>query len=193
MNVCLDRLGGRREVGSEQDPRSLLRELTCDVLLLDINLPGRNGIEALTALIEEGRAPRTVVLSQYPEDQYGIRALKSGAMAYLNKAVTPQTIVQAVLTVAAGRKFVTAEIANALMENVGMPNDRLPHEVLSEREMQTMLRIARGQKLAQMAEELVLSTKTVSVYRARVLEKLGLSNNSELTVYAIRNGLVGGG
>lgn len=170
--------------------RALLREQRCDVLVLDISLPGRNGIEIIQSLTEENSPVRTVVLSQYPEDQYGIRALKSGAMAYLNKSAAPQAIVQAVLTVARGRKFVTPEIANALMENVGGRTDRPAHEALSEREMQTLLRIAAGEKLSEIAEALNLSPKTVSVYRARVLEKLGLHGNADLATYALRHRLI---
>lgn len=170
--------------------RAVLREQRADVLLLDVNLPGRSGIEVIQALAEEQSPIRTVVLSQYPEDQYGIRALKSGAMAYLNKSAAPETIVQAVLTVANGRKFVTPEIANALMETVGGQSDRPPHEQLSEREMQTLLRIASGQKLSEIAQALFLSPKTVSVYRARVLEKLSLHSNADIATYAIRHRLI---
>jgi two-component system, NarL family, invasion response regulator UvrY len=170
--------------------RALLRDCVFDVLLLDINLPGRNGIEVIQALIAENPALRTVVLSQYPEDQYGIRAMKAGAMAYLNKAVAPEVIVQAVVTVANGRKYVTPEIANALLETVTGLSAGQAHDSLSEREMQTLLRIASGQKLSDIAQALFLSPKTVSVYRARVLEKLGLQGNADIATYAIRHGLI---
>ena len=159
------------------------------MLLLDVNLPGRSGIDVLRALVDEGQSIRVVVLSTYPEDQYGIRALKAGAMAYLNKAATPETIVQAVRTVATGRKFVTPEVAQALADSVSTRTGSA-HEQLSDREMQTLVLIAEGRKLSEIAERLSLSPKTVSVYRARVLEKLKLSSNAELATYAMRNQLI---
>jgi two-component system invasion response regulator UvrY len=169
--------------------RQLLRAGGCDVLLLDVNLPGRSGIDVLRALVDEGQSIRVVVLSTYPEDQYGIRALKAGAMAYLNKAADPEVIVQAVRTVAAGRKYVTPEVAQALADSVSTRTGSA-HEQLSDREMQTLVLIAEGRKLAEIAERLSLSPKTVSVYRARVLEKLKLSSNAELATYAMRNQLI---
>ncbi len=132
---------------------------------------------------------RSVVLSQHAEDQYGIRAFKAGAMAYLNKTAAPEVIVEAVRTVAAGRKYVTPELAQVLAESVA-PGAISSYDQLSDREMQTLALIARGHKLSEIAERLRLSPKTVSVYRARVLEKLGLSSNAELATYAMRNGLI---
>jgi len=177
------------EAGDYGGLRELLRQQDCDVLLLDVNLPGRNGIDALKVLADEGSTIRAVMLSQYPEDQYGIRALKAGAMAYLNKSAAPETIVQAVRSVAAGRKYVTAEIAQALADAVAARGAGA-HDQLSDREMQTLMLIAEGRKLSEIAERLSLSPKTVSVYRARVLEKLGLSSNAELATYAMRHGLI---
>ncbi len=167
------------------------RELPCDVLLLDINLPGRSGLDALHALKDEGSPVKVLVVSMYPEDQYAIRALRAGAFGYVNKGGDPQVLVQAVRTVAQGRKYVTPEIAQMLVESLTAPATESAHSKLSDRELQTLVMIASGKRLADIAEDLTLSPKTVSVYRARVLEKLGLANNSELTVYAIRNGLVG--
>ena len=115
------------------------------------------------------------------------------SFGYVNKGGDPAQIVAAVRTVGQGRKYVTPEIAQMLVESLTTPSTQNPHEKLSDRELQTLTMIASGKRLSDIAEELTLSPKTVSVYRARVLEKLGLSNNSELTVYAIRNGLVGGG
>ena len=172
--------------------RTLMRNVACDVLVLDINLPGgRSGLDVLHVLKDEGLPMRVLVVSMYPEDQYAIRALRAGAYGYVNKGGDPQLIVQAVRTVAQGRKYVTPEIAQMLVENLNTPAVGQPHEKLSDRELQTLVMIASGKRLSDIAEELTLSPKTVSVYRARVLEKLGLQNNAELTVYAIRNGLVG--
>ena len=179
------------EAGDYGELRALMRHQRCDVLLLDINLPGRSGLDALHALQDEGAAVKVLIVSMYPEDQYAIRALRGGAAGYVNKGGDPQLIVQAVRTVAQGRKYVTPEIAQMLVESLTTPTVENPHEKLSDRELQTLVMIASGKRLADIAGDLMLSPKTVSVYRARVLEKLGLSNNSELTVYAIRNGLVG--
>jgi DNA-binding NarL/FixJ family response regulator len=188
------------EAGDYGELRSLLRQTgaqragkagPCDVLVLDINLPGRSGLDALTALKEEGSPVRVLVVSMYPEDQYALRALRAGAFGYVNKGGDPQMLVAAVRTVAQGRKYVTPEIAQMLVESLTAPVTEHLHEKLSDRELQTLTKIASGKRLSDIAEELMLSPKTVSVYRARVLEKLQLTNNAELTVYAIRHGLVG--
>jgi len=189
------------EAGDYGELRALMRTLAgggrdeaaapADGLLLDIHLPGRSGLDVMHTLKDEGNPIKVLVVSMYPEDQYAMRALRAGAHGYVNKGGDPQLLVQAVRTVAQGRKYVTPEIAQMLVESLTAPVSESPHERLSDRELQTLTMIASGKRLSDIAEELKLSPKTVSVYRARVLEKLGLSNNSELTVYAIRNGLVG--
>jgi len=179
------------EAGDYPELRTLLRATTCDVLVLDINMPGRSGLDVLAVLKDEGATMKVLIVSMYPEDQYAIRALRAGAFGYVNKGGDPQQLVQAVRTVSQGRKFVTPEIAQMLVESLTTPEVAHAHEKLSDRELQTLVMIASGKRLSDIAGELTLSPKTVSVYRARVLEKLGLANNSELTVYAIRNGLVG--
>jgi len=179
------------EAGDYGELRALMRGTKCDVLVLDINLPGRSGLDVLHTLKDEGSTIKVLVVSMYPEDQYAIRALRAGAYGYVNKGGDPQLIVQAVRTVAQGRKYVTPDIAQMLVESLTTPVAENAHDKLSDRELQTLVMIASGKRLSDIAEELMLSPKTVSVYRARVLEKLNLQNNSELTVYAIRNGLVG--
>jgi two-component system invasion response regulator UvrY len=179
------------EAGDYGELRNLMRSKSCDVLVLDINLPGRSGLDALHALKDEGSPIKVLIVSMYPEDQYAIRALRAGAHGYVNKGGDPQLLVRAVRTVAEGRKYVTPEIAQMLVESLTAPAPALPHQTLSDRELQTLVMIASGKRLSEIATELTLSPKTVSVYRARVLEKLGLANNSELTVYAVRNELVG--
>ena len=181
------------EAGEYGELRSLLRSVECDVLVLDINLPGRSGLDVLHALKDEGSTLKVLVVSMYPEDQYAIRALRAGAFGYVNKGGDPAMIVAAVRTVAQGRKYVTPEIAQMLVDSLTTSNTQAAHDKLSDREMQTLVMIASGKRLSDIAEELKLSPKTVSVYRARVLEKLALTNNSEMTVYAIRSGLVGDG
>ena len=170
--------------------RELLRQQRPDVLLLDVDLPGRSGLEILSTLQQEPAPLRTLMVSMYPEDQYALRCLKAGAMGYLNKGGDPAALIAAVRTVAQGRKYITPEVAELLAKHLSAPDVAQLHDILSDRELQTLRLIASGKKLAQIAEELMISPKTVSVYRARVLEKLGLSNNAELTVYAIRNQLV---
>ena len=179
------------EAGDYSELRGLLRTTPCDVLVLDINMPGRSGLDVLSVLKDEGAAMKVLICSMYPEDQYAIRALRAGAYGYVNKGGDPQQLVTAVRTVSQGRKFVTPDIAQMLVESLTTPEVAHAHEKLSDRELQTLVMIASGKRLSDIAGELTLSPKTVSVYRARVLEKLGLANNSELTVYAIRNGLVG--
>lgn len=162
-----------------------------DVLVMDVGLPGKNGIEILKSLREEHPKLKVLMVSMYPEDQYAVRAFRAGAFGYLNKASAPEKLLEALSQVIAGRKYVTPEIAQALIENLNAPeNESAPHEKLSDREFQTLKLIASGKRLSDIAEELALSPKTVSVYRARILEKMGMSNNAELTHYAIKNGLV---
>jgi DNA-binding NarL/FixJ family response regulator len=162
-----------------------------DVLVMDVGLPGKNGIDILKALRDEHPKLKVLMVSMYPEDQYAVRAFRAGAFGYLNKASAPEKLLEALSQVIAGRKYVTPEIAQALIENLNAPEDDVaPHEKLSDREFQTLKLIASGKRLSDIAEELALSPKTVSVYRARILEKMGMSNNAELTHYAIKNGLV---
>ena len=178
------------EAASYSEVREQLRAHECDVLVLDLNLPGRGGLEVLATLREANSGVKVLIVSMYPEDQYAIRCLKAGAQGYLNKGGDPADLARAVRTVMHGRKYVTPEVAQMLVEKLSAPENATLHAALSEREMQTLMKIASGKRLSDIAEELMLSPKTVSVYRARVLEKLKLSNNAELTVYAIRNELV---
>lgn len=178
------------EAAGYAEVRDAIRTHACDVLVLDINLPGRGGLEVLSSLRETNSPIRVLMVSMFPEDQYAIRCLRAGAQGYFNKAGDPIELVTAVRTVAQGRKYVTPGVAQMLVENLNTPETATLHACLSERELQTLLKIASGKRLSDIAEELMLSPKTVSVYRSRVLEKLKLTNNSELTVYAIRNGLV---
>ena len=178
------------EAASYAELRDVLRTASCDVLLLDLNLPGRSGLEVLASVRETHADIRVLIVSMYPEDQYAVRCLRAGAQGYANKAADPLELITAVRTLMLGRKYLTAEVAQMLAESVSQPTLEAPHAALSERELQTLLKIATGNRLADIAEELMLSPKTVSVYRSRVLEKLKLTNNAELTAYAIRNALV---
>jgi len=183
-----------RVVGEASDYaslRTLLRtQPEVDLLVMDVGLPGKDGIDILKTLREELPRLRVLMVSMYPEDQYAVRAFRAGAAGYLNKASAPEKLIEAVTQVIAGRKYVTPEIAQALIENLNAPEGASPHEKLSDREFQTLKLIASGKRLADIAEALALSPKTVSVYRARILEKMGMANNAELTHYAIKQGLV---
>jgi DNA-binding NarL/FixJ family response regulator len=178
------------ESGSYAEVRDVIRKIPCDVLLLDLNLPGRGGLEVLASLREGHSDIKVLIVSMFAEDQYALRCLRAGADGYLNKAGDPAELIPAVRALASGRKYVTPEISQMLVANLAAPSTASLHSTLSERELQTLLKIASGKRLSDIAEDLMLSPKTVSVYRARLLEKLKLSNNAELTVYAIRNNLV---
>jgi two-component system invasion response regulator UvrY len=178
------------EAGSYAEVKELLRNTPCDVLLLDLNMPGRGGLDVLASLREAESPVRVLIVTMFAEDQYALRCLRAGAHGYLNKAGEPAELITAVRTVAQGRKYLTREVSEMLVENLASPSTEALHDTLSERELQTLLKIASGKRLSDIAEELMLSPKTVSVYRSRLLEKLKLSNNAELAVYAIRNKLV---
>jgi DNA-binding NarL/FixJ family response regulator len=179
------------EAGDYGQLRAALRQHgDVDLLVMDVSLPGKNGIDILKVLREEMPRLKVLIVSMYPEDQYAVRAFRAGAAGYLNKASAPEKLVEAISQVIAGRKYVTPEIAQALIENLNAPQEGAAHDKLSDREFQTLRLIASGKRLSDIAEELALSPKTVSVYRARILEKMGMSNNAELTHYAIKQGLV---
>jgi DNA-binding NarL/FixJ family response regulator len=178
------------EASNYAEVREVIRNTPCDVLVLDLNLPGRGGLEVLASLREDQSKIRVLIVSMFAEDQYAIRCLRAGADGYLNKAGDPGQLIPAVRMLASGRKFLTPAISEMLVDNLAAPASESLHASLSERELQTLLKIASGKRLSDIAEELMLSPKTVSVYRARLLEKLKLSNNAELAVYAIRNELV---
>ena len=178
------------EAGDYAELTAYLRDADCDVVLLDIALPGKNGIEILKSLRERHPRIRVLMFSTYPEDQYAVRALKAGASGYVNKSSAPEKLAEAIQQVALGRRYITPEVAESLAASLAEPESRKPHELLSDREFQTLRLIASGRKLSEIADELAISPKTVSVYRARVLEKLKLRTNTELARYAVANELV---
>lgn len=180
----------RGEASEYSSLMKLMKENPCDVLLLDISMPGKNGIDVLKIVREQYPKTQVLILSMYPEDQYAIRALKAGAAGYLTKDSAPERLVEAILSVSRGKKYITPKVAEMLATHLVTDTEGAPHETLSDREFQTMRLIASGKQLSQIADELALSPKTVSVYRARVLEKMQLKNNAEITHYAIKHGLV---
>ncbi len=172
------------------DAIKLMRKAECDVVLLDISLPDRSGIEVLKQLKKERPAVAVLMLSMHREDEYAIRSLKAGAAGYLTKQSAPRELVTAIRQVAAGLKYISATLAQELANNIG-ENRELPlHDALSDREYQTLTMIASGKTVGAIAKELSLSVKTVSEYRTRLLLKMKLKNSAELTHYAIRNQLI---
>ena len=167
-----------------------VKQTPFDVLVLDISMPGKNGIDSLRQLLKDKPQLKALIVSMYPEDQFALRAIKAGAKGYLTKTSDPDNLVEAVTQIAAGRKFLTPEVALALAESVGASAEGPRHATLSDREFQTLRLIAVGRKLSEIASDMALSAKTVSVYRARLLEKLNMKTNAELTRYALENRLV---
>ncbi|GAA4327787.1 response regulator transcription factor RqpR [Pigmentiphaga soli] len=185
--------GGINVVGDAADSGELLdllRKTETDVILMDISMPGKSGLDALKQVRERWPKMAVLMLSMYPEDQYAVRCVKAGASGYLHKNSPPETVLEAIHTVSRGKKYITPELAEQLASHLSQGDERPPHELLSDREYQTMSMIASGRTLTQIAEEMSLSPKTVSVYRARLLEKMKLKNNSELTHYALKHKLV---
>ena len=167
-----------------------LRNSAWDVALLDITLPGKSGLDLLKELKAEWPSLPVLVLSGHKEDQFAVRVLKAGAGGYMTKESAPDELAKAVRKVLAGGRYVSPALAEKLALGVSKDFTRTPHETLSDREYDVMSRIASGKTVTEIAEDLSLSSKTISTYRARVLEKLGVKNSAEITQYAIRNGLV---
>lgn len=179
--------------GEVADGRDLLARVTTgewDVLVMDLAMPGISGLEVLQDLRRQRPNLPILVLSMYPEDQYGVRTLMAGASGYVHKGSPAGEVIQAIRTVASGRRYVTPLVAERLAEVVDRVSEKPAHEALSNREYQIMCLIASGRSVSDIARELSLSVKTVSTYRARLLEKLGLRHNAELTRYALKYGLV---
>jgi len=161
-----------------------------DVVVLDISMPGRSGLDTLIDLKRDHPDLPVLVLSMHPEEQYAVRALKFGASGYLTKESAADKLVEAIRTVAIGHKYITSEIAERLTMELGHDRERPIHEVLSNREFEVMLELSSGKTVKQIADQLCLSVKTISTYRTRVLEKLNMRTTAELTHYAVKEGLV---
>jgi two-component system invasion response regulator UvrY len=179
--------------GEASDAREALEQLRTkewDVALLDITLPGKSGLDLLKELKVEWPKLPVLVLSAHSEDQFAVRALKAGAGGYMTKESAPEELARAIRKILAGGRYVSPALAEQLALGVTKDFSRTPHERLSDREYEVMSRIASGKTVTEIAEELSLSAKTISTYRTRVLEKLGVKNNAKIVQYAIRNGLV---
>ena len=178
------------EAGNANDAIKLCRLEKVDVLLLDINLPDRSGIEALQYIKKDKPHLAVLMLSMHREDQYALRALKAGASGYLCKQSASDELVNAVHTIATGKKYISAAVGEILANQVSGESDKPLHEMLSNREYETFMFIASGLSVGEIAEKLSLSAKTISMYRTRLLEKMQLKHNADLTHYAIKNNLV---
>ncbi len=178
------------EAADGREALDIVRRGEVDVLLLDISMPGQSGVDALAAI--RARAPTlpVLMLSGFAELDYATTLLRQGASGYLNKDCEPAELVKAIRTVHRGRKYVTEAVAERLAEGLAGGGDQPLHETLSERELQVFLRLAQGETIGQLATSLCLSVKTVSTYRSRVMEKMHLTSNSDLTHYALTKGLI---
>jgi len=161
-----------------------------DLVLLDIAMPGRDGLEVLKELKKQRPKLAVLMLSMYPEEQYAIRALRSGASGYLTKESAPDELIAAIRKVSSGGKYISSSLAEKIVHKMGHDADTPIHEQLSDREYEIFIKLASGKTLTEIADELALSVKTISTYRARLLVKMNMRSNAEITKYAIENKLV---
>jgi two-component system invasion response regulator UvrY len=181
------------EFGEALNAQDLFQKLTVnswDVLILDIDLPGRSGLDVLRQLRDENNRIPVLVFSFHQEEQIAIRALRSGAFGYLAKDAADTELVKAISLIFAGKKYISSLVSEQLISQLENPLNKAPHEFLSDREYETLLLIAVGKSVSQMAEELSLSVSTINTYRARILEKMDMKSNAQLIHYAIENKLV---
>ena len=178
------------EAANAREALDIVRKAEVDVIVLDISMPGQSGIDALVAI--KARAPDlpVLILSGFPEAHYATTMLRQGASGYLNKDCDPDELIRAIRTVHRGRKYVSAAVAEQLADGLNDAGGQLLHEQLSQRELQVFLHLAKGQTIGQIADTLSLSIKTVSTFRTRIMEKMKLVSNSDLTYYALKNGLI---
>lgn len=180
-------------VGEADDSETVLRQLedkSCDVLLLDLGMPGVGGLELIREIRASKNSPAVLVLSVHPEERYGLRAFKAGASGYLTKESAPDLLIDALRKIHSGKKYVTPNLAEIMASGLDEESEGRPHEHLSDREFQVFRMLASGSSVSSIAEELQLSVKTISTYRSRLLRKMKLLNNAELAHYAIRNELL---
>ncbi|MBL9202283.1 MAG: response regulator transcription factor [Opitutaceae bacterium] len=180
------------EAGNAADTLALVRREPWDVLVLDVNMPGRNGFEVLAEVAGDHPDLSVLVLSSTEESQIGLRAIKAGAAGFLNKQAAPERLVEAVKTLLGGGRFITPALAARLAAEFQRTGSRLAHELLSERELQVLQLTLRGRSVKEIAVELSLSAKTISTFRGRLFAKLGVRNDVELARYAQEHGLGGG-
>ena len=182
-----------REIGeaaSGQETLDQLRSSLWDLVILDINMPDRSGLDILKHIKSGFPSTRILILSGFPERQYAVNVLRAGAHGYLAKDSAPEELMKAVRTILQGRRYVSAALAESLVDGIDVDHEKPLHSQLSEREFQIFCKLAAGQTVSAIADELCLSVKTVSTYRSRVLEKMAFHSNADITTYALRNGLM---
>jgi two-component system invasion response regulator UvrY len=190
IREILDETDAVRVVDEAGDGSELVDKIMnkrCDVVLLDINMPGKNGLDLMNDIKKINPEQKILILSIYPEEEYAIRAIRSGASGYLKKDSNPDEIVRAIKTVVSGKKYLSGELYEQLIEELKNPDGEPPHKRLSNREMEIFIAIGRGRTLSEISADLHLSPKTVSTYRARILEKTKMKNNAEIMKYVIEN------
>ncbi len=183
-------VAGFGEASTASQVLELIHKQNWDILVLDITMPGRSGLEVLKEVKHEHPQLPVLVLSMHPEDQFAIRTLKAGAAGYMTKENAPDELIKAIRKVLSGGKYVSPSLAEKLAAELATDGEKPPHEILSDREYQVMQMIASGKTVRVIAHELSLSVKTVSTYRARILEKMKMKNNAELIHYVLSNHLV---
>lgn len=192
LRMVLEAAGDMEVIGeadSGEQTLRLLQKMQPDVLLLDVAMPGLGGFDVLQRLMQKDSNIAVLVLSMYPEEQYALRFLKTGASGYLTKETASTQLVDAVRKVSQGKRYISQEVANLLADNLSGAHEGLPHERLSDREYQVLCHIASGKTVSQIADQMSLSVRTISTYRSRNLAKMRMSSNAELTHYAIKHGL----
>ncbi|HKZ68325.1 MAG TPA: response regulator transcription factor [Chitinophagaceae bacterium] len=180
-------------IGEVADTEGLLKQVITNdwnIVICDMNMPGRSGLDALAHIKQVAPDLPVLIMSMYPEDQYALRVLKAGAAGYLQKESIHDDIIKAVQTVQLGKKFITPSIAEKLADAFHKNSDKQPHELLSDREFDVFKLLASGKSVSEIAAQLSLSTTTVSTYRSRILEKMGIRSNAELTRYALEKKLI---
>jgi two-component system, NarL family, invasion response regulator UvrY len=178
------------EASTVHEVRQLVHDERWDVIVLDINMPGGSGLDLLAELRRLSPGLRVLILTVYPEEQYAVRAIRAGAAGFLTKESAPEQLIAAVRKIASGGRYVSRELAEALASIVAGETQGLPHERITDREFEVFKMLAGGQTVSQVAQRLALSVKTVSTHRTRILKKMEMATNAELTRYALRNGLV---
>ena len=178
------------EAASGREAIDLVRTTEMDVIIMDLSMPGQSGIDALAMIRAKAPDVGILILSGYPEEQYAVNLIRQGASGYLNKECEPMEIVNAIRTIALGRRYISPSVAELIAQQLNRKEGSAAHDLLSEREFQVFLKLAKGETAGDIAEALSLSVKTVSTYRTRLMEKMGLSSNSDLTYYALKNKLI---